>query len=55
MKISKETYQRLLKEDSVFYQETRKLAQIKWKEYYCKSDEEFIKEFKTNYKNNKVV
>ena len=49
MKISKETYQRLLKEDSSFYKETKKLAQIKWKEYYCKSNEEFIKEFGRNY------
>ena len=40
---------RKTEEDSVFYQETKKLAQIKWKEYYCKSDEEFIKEFGRNY------
>lgn len=40
---------RKTEEDSVFYQETKKLAQIKWKEYYCKSNEEFIKEFGRNY------
>ena len=40
---------RKTEEDSVFYQETKKLAQIKWKEYYCKSDEEFINEFGRNY------
>ena len=40
---------RKTEEDSVFYQETKKLAQIKWKEYYCKSNEEFINEFGRNY------
>ena len=36
-------------EDSSFYKETKKLAQIKWKEHYCKSNEEFINEFGRNY------
>ena len=40
---------RKTEEDIEFYKETKKLAQIKWKEYYCKSDEEFIKEFWRNY------
>lgn len=40
---------RKTEEDIEFYKETRKLAQLKWKEYYCKSNEEFIKEFWRNY------
>ena len=35
--------------DSEFYQETRKLAQIEWQKYYKKSKEEFIKEFGRSY------
>lgn len=40
---------RKTEDDSSFYKETKKLAQIKWKEYYCKSNEEFINEFGRNY------
>ena len=40
---------RKTEEDSSFYKETKKLAQIKWKEYYCKSNEEFINEFGRSY------
>lgn len=49
MKISKETYQRLLKEDSVFYQETRKYAQKMWQKHYNKTKEDFIDEFGRSY------
>lgn len=37
-------------EDSEFYKETRKMAQVEWGEYYNKTDEEFIAEFGKNYK-----
>ena len=40
---------RKTEEDIEFYKETRKLAQLKWKEYYRKGDEEFINEFGRNY------
>lgn len=36
-------------EDSKFYQDTRKMAQKKWQEYYHKKREDFIKEFGRNY------
>lgn len=35
--------------DSLFYQETRKIAQKSWENYYNKTAEEFIKEFGKNY------
>lgn len=35
--------------DNNFYRESRKVAQKKWKEYYNKNDEDFIKEFGNNY------
>ena len=40
---------RRTEEDSAFYQETRKLAQKIWQEYYNKTIEDFIKEFGRNY------
>ena len=36
-------------EDSNFYKEIRKLAQLKWQNYYGKEKEDFIKEFGRNY------
>lgn len=39
-------------EDSAFYQETRKMAQIEWQRHYRKSEEEFIEEFKRSYLND---
>ena len=40
---------RRTEEDSEFYQETRKLAQKKWQEYYNKNEKDFIKEFRRSY------
>lgn len=36
-------------EDSEFYKEIRKNAQLKWQEYYNKTKEDFIKEFWRSY------
>ena len=40
---------RRTEEDSAFYQETRKLAQKIWQEYYNKTEKDFLNEFRRNY------